>query len=125
MQKHIKKQKGIKRLALAMKNSWNGLKVICETEEAFIQEIVLAIILVPLMFLVETTTMEKLLLTLSLFILFIVEIINSAIEVTIDRIGLEYNELSGKAKDVGSAAVLLSIILLVIVWGGIILPKLL
>lgn len=119
----MKKHGGVQKIIAALLNSWRGLKFTCQTETAFIQEIILAILLSPLIFTIDTSSAEKALLILSIFIVLIVEVLNSAIEKTIDRIGLEHHPLSGKAKDMGSAAVLLSLIMMVIVWGIIIIPK--
>ncbi len=119
----MKKHRGVQKIIAALLNSLRGLKFTYQTESAFIQEIILAILLSPLIFVVNTSSYEKALLILSIFIVLIVEVLNSAIEKTIDRIGLEHHPLSGKAKDMGSAAVLLSLIMMVIVWGIIIIPK--
>ena len=119
----MKKHRGVERLFFAFLNSFRGLKFTYQTEAAFVQEIILSIFLLPLVFIIDTNSIEKVLLIMSLFIVLIVEVLNSAIEKTIDRIGLEYHPLSGRAKDMGSAAVLLSLVMMVSIWGIIIIPK--
>jgi diacylglycerol kinase (ATP) len=119
----MKKHRGVKRLFFAFLNSFRGLKFTYQTEAAFVQEIILAFFLLPLIFIIDTNSIEKVLLIMSLFIVLIVEVLNSAIERAIDRIGLEYHLLSGQAKDIASGAVLLSLIMMVVVWGIIIIPK--
>lgn len=76
----------------------------------------LCLILYPFVFLVNVTSVEKALLFSSLTLVVIVELINSAIESTIDRIGLEHNDLSGRAKDMGAAAVMVTIFMMMGVW---------
>lgn len=76
----------------------------------------LCLILYPVILLVNATSVEKALLFSSLTLVVIVELINSAIESTIDRIGLEHNELSGRAKDLGAAAVMITIFMMMGVW---------
>jgi diacylglycerol kinase (ATP) len=110
----------IKRLINATGYTFNGLKAAFKNEEAFRLEVALFIILAPIGFWLGKTGIEKSLLIGVLFIVLIVEILNSAIEALVDRIGTEYNELSKRAKDMGSAAVFLSLCLAVIVWGIII-----
>ena len=87
-----------------------------KNESAFQQELVLTVLLVPLSFLINQTLTELLLLLLTLALVLIVEILNTAIETVVDRIGLEHHELSGLAKDLGSAAVLLALLLAAGVW---------
>ena len=87
-----------------------------KNESAFQQELVLTVLLVPLSFLINQTLTELLLLLVTLALVLIVEILNTAIETVVDRIGLEHHELSGLAKDLGSAAVLLALLLAAGVW---------
>ena len=119
----MKKRRGVQKIIAALLNSLRGLKFTYQTEAAFIQEIILAILLLPLVFIIDTTSVEKVLLIMPIFVVLIVEVLNSAIERAIDRIGLEYHPLSGQAKDIASGAVLLSLIMMVIIWWIIILPK--
>ena len=86
-------------------------------EEAFRQELLLSIILIPLALLLGETGVEKALLVGSVMLLLLVEILNSALEAVVDRFGEELHELSGRAKDMGSAAVFLAIVNLVVTWG--------
>ncbi len=97
-------------------NAVSGLKACWVNESAFRQEVMLCLILYPFFFFVNVTSVEKALLFSSLTLVVIVELINSAIESTIDRIGLEHNELSGRAKDMGAAAVMMTIFMMMGVW---------
>lgn len=110
---------GIRRLIDATGYSWKGLKASFRHEAAFRQELALAVVLFPASFWLARDTVQWLLLVAPLFILLIVELLNSAIEAAIDRIGAEEHDLSGQAKDMGSAAVLISLIFLALSWGAI------
>jgi diacylglycerol kinase (ATP) len=114
------KSSGVQRLLRAFRNSWNGLKGVLRAEQAFQQELALAVVLVPLAFWLGRTKVERALLISSVLLLLLTELVNSAIETVVDRIGLERHELSGLAKDIGSSAVLLSFVNLCVVWGLII-----
>ena len=107
---------GIMRILFAFKHSGKGFQFLLKNEAAFQQELVLAVLLVPLSFLIKQTLTELLLLLMVLALVLIVEILNTAIETVVDRIGLEHHELSGLAKDLGSAAVLLSLLFASGVW---------
>jgi len=96
-----------------------GLKYAITHELSFKLEAIVAVILTPLAFFLAVDLNQLLLLLLSLYIVLIVELINSAIEATVDRIGPERNALSKNAKDLGSAAVFLSILLAGLVWGSV------
>ncbi len=115
---------GIARLTAAWSNSMAGLKAAWTHEEAFRQEVVLFLIGTPLAFWLGETAIEKLLLIGSLILLMIIELLNSAVEVAIDRIGMERHELSGRAKDIASAAVLFGTVLTALTWLLIGLDKL-
>ena len=110
-----------RRFIVATMYSLSGLSLGFRKEEAFRVEIILTIIAIPLIFVIADTVVEGLLLLFSMAILLITELLNSAIETTIDRIGVEYNNLSKQAKDLGSAAVFISIILALITWTAILL----
>ncbi|OOE85674.1 diacylglycerol kinase [Salinivibrio siamensis] len=112
--------KGIKRIFKATEFSIKGLKAAWKNEAAFRQEILLALILVPLALLMPIALLTKLILIGSLLLVLIVELINSAIEAVVDRIGNEHHELSGQAKDIGSSAVLLTLILALLTWLSVI-----
>ena len=107
---------GVKRIFRASINAVSGLKACWINESAFRQEAMLCLILYPFVFFVNATSVEKALLFSSLTLVLIVELINSAIESTIDRIGLEHNALSGRAKDMGAAAVMMTIFMMMGVW---------
>ncbi len=112
----MKKNTGVTRVLLAFKNSGKGFKFLIKSEAAFQQELVLAILLAPLSFLISQSLSELILLLLTLALVLVVEILNTAVEAVVDRIGLEHHELSGLAKDLGSAAVLLSLLFAAGVW---------
>ena len=107
---------GLKRMINACYFSIAGLKAAWKNEAAFRQEIVLLIIAIPCALWVGENVVEILLLIGCIALILLVELLNSAIEAVVDRIGLEQHELSGRAKDIGSAAVMLSIIWAVITW---------
>ena len=107
---------GFSRIIAATAYSWQGLTAAYRHEAAFRQELLLAIILIPLAFVIADNGLETAVLIGSLFILLIAEIINSAIEAVVDRFGHELHELSGRAKDMGSAAVFLALCNVMISW---------
>jgi diacylglycerol kinase (ATP) len=107
---------GLKRMINAYYFSIAGLKAVWKHEAAFRQEIVLLIIAIPCALWVGESEVEILLLIGCIVLILLVELLNSAIEAVVDRIGLEQHELSGRAKDIASAAVMLSIIWAVITW---------
>jgi diacylglycerol kinase (ATP) len=107
---------GIRRLVLAFVNSWKGFVGALRSEAAFRQEVALAVVLIPLGFWLGKTALDKALLVSSMIFVLIVELLNTGIETVVDRIGLERHELSGLAKDVGSTAVLLSFVFLILIW---------
>lgn len=112
---------GFKRLIAATGFSMAGLRMSYKTEAAFRQEVWLAIVLVPLAFFIGDDAMEISLLIGSVLLLMITELLNTAIEIVVDRIGHEFHELSGRAKDTGSAAVFLAIVLVIVVWLGVLI----
>ena len=107
---------GLSRIIKATAYSWQGIKACFVHEAAFRQELLLAIILIPLAFWLANTTIELVLLIASVMLVLIVEILNSAIEAVVDRFGDQLHELSGRAKDLGSAAVAFSLINMLIIW---------
>jgi len=113
----MKKNTGIRRIILAAGYSLLGFKAAFRHEAAFRQELLLSIILIPLAFWLDVEPLQRVLMIAALFLVMIVELLNSAIEAVVDRIGLEKHELSGRAKDLGSAAVLGSLLLLAYIWG--------
>jgi len=90
-------------------------------DEAFRQEVILFILTTPLAFWLGQTTIEKLLLIGSIVLVMIVELLNSAVEAVVDRVGFEHHELSGRAKDIGSAAVMMSLAWAALTWALILL----
>jgi diacylglycerol kinase (ATP) len=110
------KTKGVERLIAATKYSKQGILSALRSEEAFRLECLAALVLAPIAIWLGESGVERALLVLVLFFVLIVELLNSAIESVVDRIGLDYNKLSGDAKDMGSAAVLFSISLAIITW---------
>ena len=107
---------GVKRLLSATVNSWRGLGGAARDEAAFRQELALAAVLLPAGWWLGESGVDKALLLGSVFAVLIVELLNTGIETVVDRVGLESHELSGLAKDVGSAAVLISLIALFVIW---------
>lgn len=112
--------KGLKRLRNAAVFSWQGVKAAYQHEEAFRQEVVLLAIAVPLALWLGDSALETALLISSVLLVLIVEILNSALEAVVDRFGGEVHELSGRAKDMGSAAVTLALLNAAIIWGVIV-----
>ena len=97
--------------------SLQGLRATFREEEAFRVEVMLALLLIPLGLFLGESGVEKVLLAGSILLVLIVEVVNSAIESVVDRFSSEQHELSGRAKDQGSAAVFLSMLLFLLVWG--------
>jgi diacylglycerol kinase (ATP) len=110
---------GSVRLLKAFGFSIQGLTAAFRNEAAFRQETYLTLVLIPLAFYLGETGVEKAVLSGVLLLVLITELINSGLEAIVDRIGEEHHELSGRAKDVGSAAVLIALINALIVWGCI------
>jgi diacylglycerol kinase (ATP) len=113
------KKQGVSRIFSAFINTYNGLLWMVKNEAAFKQELLLISILIPLSLLLNASPMEHLALVNSLLFVLFAETINTAIESTIDRISYEHHALSGLAKDLGSAAVLISFAIAIITWGVI------
>ena len=107
---------GITHLIHSTRYSIKGLKAAFQHEAAFRQELFLCLLLIPASFWLGQTTVERLLLIGSCMLVLIVELVNSAIEAVVDRIGPELHELSGRAKDIGSAAVFIALAFTGIVW---------
>jgi diacylglycerol kinase (ATP) len=108
---------GIRRILRATKFSSQGLAAAWKNEAAFRQELLLVVVLLPVAIWLGQTALERAVLIACLLLVIIVELINSAIEAAIDRHGDEQHELSGRAKDMGSAAVFISLLLVAVVWG--------
>ena len=110
------KNKGIKRLINAFYYSMAGFRAAWKNEEAFRQEIIVGIFIVPAGLLIGSNYTQRAILIGAYFIIPLVELLNTAIEATVDRVGTEQHELSGRAKDLGSASVFLSIFIAFIIW---------
>ena len=106
-----------RRLVGATLNSGRGLRQAILTEEAFQVYLFLSVLLVPLAFFIATDYVQLILMFVAIFLVLMTELLNTAVEAVVDRVGLERHELSGRAKDMGSAAVSLSIILFFVIWG--------
>ncbi len=115
---------GIMRIFKATYCSYLGFKAAFIEEAAFRQELLLSIILLPISFWLASSVLHWALLVSTLLIILIVELLNSAIEALTDRVSTERHVLSGRAKDMGSAAVTLSLMILTIVWGASLYIKL-
>ncbi|MFP8967568.1 diacylglycerol kinase [Pokkaliibacter sp. CJK22405] len=107
---------GLTRLWHASRYSWQGLRAAWQNEAAVRQEILALLVLVPTACFLPVTGVERALMIASLGLVLIVELLNSAIEATIDRIGHEHHPLSGMAKDIGSAAVTVALLVAAGVW---------
>jgi len=110
------KPRGILRVMRALAASANGLVGAFREEAAFRQELALAALVIPLALWLGHSGVERALLIAPMLLVLIVELLNSAIEAIVDRIGFERHQLAGLAKDIGSAAVFVSFVLLVAVW---------
>ena len=106
----------MRRLWRAAVNSWNGLRAVVRSEEAFRLELVVLIVSVPLAFVVASTAWKRLALVLVIILIMIVELLNTSIEKLGDRISREHDPLIGFIKDLGSAAVGLSLLFAAAVW---------
>lgn len=109
-----------RRIFATIRNTWNGLSHSFNNEEAFRVEILLSLVLMPTAFWLAADYLQLIALLGSLFLVLIVELLNTAIEATVDRIGSEFHELSKHAKDAGSAAVGISLVLCVVIWAIIV-----
>lgn len=110
------KPRGVTRVLRAAGASLHGLAGAYREEAAFRQELALAVLVIPLGLWLGHSGIERALLVGPMLLVLIVELLNSAIEATVDRISFEHHALAGLAKDIGSAAVLMSIVLLVSMW---------
>ena len=107
---------GFARVISATNYSWAGLKAAFKHEAAFRQELFLCIVLAPVALWLAQTGFERALLLGSLLLVLIVELLNSAIEAVVDRVSDEHHELAGRAKDIGSAAVFVALLNVVVTW---------
>ena len=116
MKNPFKGKTGIKRLANAFTYSVAGTLAAFKHEDAFRQEVVLSIVLIPLAIYLGQTAIEQALMIASILLIIIVELLNSSVEVTVDRISVKRHKLSKRAKDIGSAAVFFSLVNAAVVW---------
>ena len=116
MENSHKGKTGLRRLVNATRYSLAGLAAALRYEDAFRQEVMLAAILVPSGVVLGKTGVERALLVGSVLLVLVVELLNSAIEATVDRVSLDDHNLAKRAKDLGSAAVMLSLVNVAAVW---------
>ena len=121
MESPYKGKTGLRRLWNAFGYSLAGFRAAYTHENAFRQEALLAAILIPLALWLPASNPGKALMIASVLMVIIVELLNSAIEATVDRISLDSHDLAKRAKDIGSAAVLVSLVNLIVVWGLVLL----
>lgn len=112
----FKGKTGLTRVLNAFRYSMAGLAAAYRNEDAFRQEVWLAVILIPLALFLPVSAIGKALMVASVLLVVIVELINSALEATVDRISLEQHHLAKRAKDIGSAAVLIALVNVLVVW---------
>jgi diacylglycerol kinase (ATP) len=117
-----KGNRGLTRAWHAAKNSWCGLVYAFLEESAFRQELSLFALLTPLALLLPISYLEKALLISSLIMVLVVELLNSSVEAAIDRISFEHHDLSKRAKDFGSAAVMLALFIALLMWSAVCIP---
>ena len=119
-----KGNRGLTRAWHAAKNSWCGLVYAFQEESAFRQELTLLVLLTPIAFVLPISLLEKSLLVSSLVMVLVIELLNSSVEAAIDRISFEHHDLSKRAKDFGSAAVMLALLVSALLWAGVCAPLL-
>ena len=117
-----KGNRGITRAWHAAKNSWCGLVYAFREESAFRQELSLFTLFTPIALFLPVSLSEKALLISSLMMVLVVELLNSSVEAAIDRISFDHHDLSKRAKDFGSAAVMLSLIVAILLWVSVCVP---
>jgi diacylglycerol kinase (ATP) len=116
MESPYKGKTGLKRIVRAVVYSAQGLDAALRYEDAFRQEAVLAAVMVPLAFLLDVSGTGRALMVAAVLLVLIVELLNSAVEAAVDRVSLDTHDLSKRAKDIGSAAVMVALINVVLVW---------
>ena len=124
MESPYKGKTGLRRLINATGYSIDGLAAAARHEDAFRQELMLAVVLVPLGLWLGNDGAERALLAGSVLLVLVVELLNSAVEATVDRVSLEDHQLAKRAKDLGSAAVMMSLVTVAAVWALVLLPRL-
>jgi diacylglycerol kinase (ATP) len=121
--KLLASMKDVGRVAQAARYSISGFSAALREEAAFRLEVVLFLFLAPLGFWLGQNAIERSLLVGSLLIVLIVELLNSAIEAVVDRVSKKHHPLSGRAKDMGSAAVTVSLVLVILVWSMVLVQR--
>ncbi len=117
-----KGNRGLTRALHAAKNSWCGMVYAFQEESAFRQELFLLAVLSPIAFFLPISPLEKCVLIASLMMVLVVELLNSSVEAAIDRISFDHHDLSKRAKDFGSAAVMLALLIAGLLWATICIP---
>jgi len=117
----FKGKTGLRRLMNATRYTWDGLAAAFKHEDAFRQEVFLALLLIPLALYLGETGIERALMIAAVLGVLIVELLNSAIEAAVDRISLEHHLLIKRAKDMGSAAVMIALVNVAVVWALVLL----
>ena len=117
-----KGNRGLTRAWHAAKNSWCGIVYAFQEESAFRQELALLIVLTPVALFLPVSPIEKCVLIVSLIMVLVVELLNSSVEAAIDRISFDHHDLSKRAKDFGSAAVMLALLVAMLLWLTICIP---
>jgi len=117
----FKGKTGLRRLWNAFNYSIAGLKAAYLCEDAFRQEVMLAVVLIPAACLLPVPWLGRGLMIASVLLVLVVELLNSAIEAVVDRVSLENHRLAKRAKDIGSAAVLVSLLIVTVVWGCVLM----
>jgi diacylglycerol kinase (ATP) len=121
MESPYKGKTGLQRVWNALFYSLDGLRAAYRHEDAFRQEVFLSLLLIPAAFFLPVSGVGKALMVASVLLVLIIELVNSAIEATVDRISLENHKLAKRAKDIGSAAVLVGLVNVALVWGLVLL----
>jgi diacylglycerol kinase (ATP) len=116
MKSPYKGKTGIKRLANAFTYSVAGTLAAFKHEDAFRQEVILSVVLIPLAIYLGQTAIEQALMITSILLIIIVELLNSSVEATVDRISVKRHKLSKRAKDIGSAAVFFTLVNATVIW---------
>ena len=124
MESPHKSTSGLQRIGRAFFYSMDGFTAALKHEHAFRQELMMCMVMLPFAIFMPLVATERVLLIASLLLVLVVEILNSAIEAVVDRISLENHELSKRAKDFGSAAVFISLVIVIVTWGLIAGPAL-
>jgi diacylglycerol kinase (ATP) len=118
------KKKGLARIWAATVYSAEGLRACFRSEEAFRIESILSVFLIPLAFILGETALETTMLLFPIVLVLLVELLNSAVEAVVDRVSLDYHELSKKAKDIASGAVFISLMTFLLIWSVLLFDRL-